>query len=108
MLHISKIDPTCPTIPRPVIISVTSPNNSPIIATRPFNCSENTVNPCGIFGGFGSVDIRKMAAPGRTDGADADLVVVVVLFTKEAVTTAEELRKASGEALTKVVFIFGK
>lgn len=45
--NIFTTDPTCPTIPCPVIASVTTASTNPIIAARPFSCSENGVNPCG-------------------------------------------------------------
>ncbi len=35
-----------PMIPFPVIASVVSARMKPIIAARPFSCSENVVNPC--------------------------------------------------------------
>lgn len=68
------------------------------MATRPFNCSENGVNPWGIFGGWGSALMRTTAGAGRAGAT-------VFLFIKEVTATAELLRKATGVALTNAVFI---
>ncbi len=76
-----------PMIPFPVIASVTSARMKPIIAARPFSCSENVVNPCGIFLFSSPAAMRRVAL---RDGATVTLCDEV----KEDTARVGEVKRA--------------
>ena len=94
----SPIDASCPTIPLPVSASVSRARVKPIIAARPFSCSEKKVKPCGIDLFSLSIAMRKLARRAGAAVKRADEKV-----DAEAATGECAERPSTGTADTKAI-----
>lgn len=78
----------CPTMPWPVIASVTTARTKPIMAARPLRFSEKDVKPWGMDLSFSSSVMRATRARFGTDtGARREVNEVVATVDAERATT---------------------
>ena len=97
VLTTSKILPTWPTIPLPVMSSVVNARTNPIMAARPLSCSEKDVKPWGIF----LLSLAAMQRVTRLVGATLALLAETV---KEDVASGVDAGRARvGMAETKAI-----